>query len=172
MGSSSHAFADLKALIQSPLEKERLAFSLFKPGLPQGGITALWGCGKTELAVQFLAEHPESQAAWIEEKLSVFPFGFLQKHIQLQRILFVESKTQTEWATLQILKSQAFPIVILYSENCEARPLRRFQLAAERSQTCFIWLTTKPPAGWMVSLSLYVQRTSTGLQTQLLKQRF
>lgn len=170
--SSSQALAELRSLIQAPLTKESLAFSLFAPGLPQGGITAICGYGKTELAVQLLAEHPELQAAWIEEKLSVFPFGFLQRQVHLNRILFVESKAQTEWAVLQTLKSQAFPIVILYSESCETRALRRFQLAAEKAQTCFLWLTTKPPAGWMVSLSLHVHQTESGLQTERLKQRF
>ncbi len=155
--------AELKSLLQAPAEKENLAFSLWPSGLSRGGITAIYGCGKTEFVAQFLFEHPDLQVAWIEEQLSIFPFGFLQRQIHLHRILFVESKTQTEWTVLQILKSQAFPVVVLYSESCDDKALRRFQLAAEKAQTCFLWLTLKSPSGWMVQRILHVQRSKDKL---------
>ncbi len=171
---------ELKSLVGIKAPKETFDFSLLHEGVPKGAITEVIGNGKTEFALALLAEHPETRVAWIEESLSVYPFGFLQRNVQLGRVLFVESGTETCWSALQVLKAQVFQIVVLYSESLGLSHLRKIQLAAEKSQAAVLWLTPESRALWPVSLQVQVSRNvsytpgdeAEGLTGQVLRRRY
>ncbi len=163
---------ELKVYLQSHIKKELLSFSKLESGIPKGGITAISGSGKTKLALQFLSEHPDFQVAWIEKSFSAFPFCFLQHNLNLQNVLFAETKDALEWTVLQALKAQAFSVVVVYAETISTSALRRFQLASEKSQCALIWLTVAHPTLWTVSLQIQTQKTAMGLQPFVLRQRF
>jgi hypothetical protein len=102
---------------------------------------------------------------------SISPFALSQRHLNLQRILFVESGVDTEWAILQTLKAQIFEIVIFYVDNFEVTSLRRIQLAVEKSGVVAIWLTEKPRGYWPISLQLGMRKKESGLEPCILKQK-
>ncbi len=138
------------------------------PGLPRGGligISGVAGAGKTELVLKFLAANPGVSVAWIEESFSVYPCAFPQFGVGLDRVLFVElAGSQQEdplWVVHQIIKSQAFGIVVLCSEPAgDPVVLRRLQIAAEKNSCSVILLTEKPAqaSSWPLSVQLQVSR--------------
>lgn len=148
--SKALSLEELKRLLQVK-EKENLSCSLLESGIPKGVITEITGTGKTEFVLAFLREHPTLRVAWIEENFSVYPFGFMQRNVSLDRILFVESGTSdTLWSVLQVLKSQIFSVVVVYAENLDLMALRKIQLASEKSGSATLWLTAKSRALWPV----------------------
>ena len=166
------SLAEIKALIQTKTQRQTLPFSLLSSnGLPKGPITAVTGPGKTEFALQLLAEHPELKAAWIEERFSVFPFAFLQKNVSLNRVLFIDAASEIFWATLQALRAQIFEVVIFYCESCDENALRRIQLEAERSQAATLLLTTAQNALWPVSMQIEMVRENQTLRAEVIRQR-
>ena len=166
------SLTELRELLQKTQPtREWLKCSGVDRGLPKGAITEISGCGKTELVVRLLGENPGLRAAWVEQKFSIFPFAFLQRAVDLERILFVEGGVETEWSLLQILKSQAFPVVVAYLEKTDVRTLRRWQLTAEKSGAALVWLTQKPQSLWPVSLQIRVERSEADLHVQVLKRK-
>ena len=153
----TYSLEELKTLLRAETEKKSLSCVGIPCGIPQGGITQVSGPGKTELVLKFLEQHPELRIAWIEEAFSVFPFAFLQRKIGLDRVLFVDARDQTLWATLQVLKSQCFPVVLLYAESMDIKDIRRVQLAAERSHAAVLWLSPSGLAAWAVSLQIQLK---------------
>lgn len=151
---------ELRSLVGVKTQKESFDFSLLHEGVPKGAITEVIGSGKTEFVLALLAEQAETKVAWIEESFSVYPFGFLQRNVQLGRVLFVESGAETCWSALQVLKAQVFQIVVLYSESLGLNELRKIQLAAEKSQVAVLWLTAESRGLWPVSLQVKVGRQS------------
>src|SRR5689334_3582501 len=119
----STAFHELKDLLSVKTTKESFATSLVSEGIPKGSITEISGPGKTELVLALLKENQSATVAWIEEKFSVYPFGFIQRSVSLNRVLFVDAGSETCWSALQILKSQAFQILIIYSDNLDLQDL-------------------------------------------------
>lgn len=154
-----------------PARREVLSCSSLPRGLPKGAITELYGAGKTEFVARVLAEHPLLRAAWIEERLSVFPFALLQRNISLDRVLFVEAGAETLWTALQVLRSQLFPIVILYGEGWELNALRRIQLATEKSQAATLWLTGRAQNLWPVSLQLKIEKHDEEVRAYVVRER-
>lgn len=139
--------------------------------IPVGALTAISGSGKTSFVSNFIAEHPELRVVWIESKFSIFPFAILQKKISLDRILFVEAGEQCEWTVLQVLKSQVFSIVVLYTEQVPLKSLRRFQIASEKAGASFIWLTSHPQLLWPIHLEIEVKKAQEVLTATVLRQR-
>lgn len=164
--------AELRSLLSFQSQREFLPLIFFQgAGIPKGAITEISGVGKTEFVVQLLVEHPAERVAWIEKKFSIFPFALRQRHLNLQRILFVESGSETEWVILQILKAQIFKIVIFYVDDFEITSLRRIQLATEKSGVVAIWLTERPHQHWPISLQLAMNKQERGLEPNILKQK-
>ncbi len=160
---------ELKALIQTKTQREFTPCPALPCGIPKGAITAIFGPGKTEFALQFIAHHPDLvhhphlKIAWIEEQFSAFPFGFYQRKIQPGRILFIDAATEIFWATLQVLRAQVFPVVVFYSADCELNTLRRIQLETERSNRTTLWLAPSMPSLWPISLGIEIEKTQGGL---------
>lgn len=151
-------FQELRAQVHAHYQKQTLSCSLVGQGIPRGAITEITGVGKTELAVRLIAEHPALRVAWIEEKLSIFPFALLQRGIGLDRVLFVDAGPDLAWSVLQVLKAQLFPVVVVYAENLDLNTLRRVQLAAETANAATLWLADEPKNLWPVSLQLQSYR--------------
>lgn len=163
---------NLKHLLADRTEKEVLPFSLLPCGITRGAITEISGTGKTEFVLHFLKENPELKIAWIEKSFSAYPFAFLQKEIDLKRILFIDGQKDLDWCVYQALRSQAFQSVVVYCENLSLKSLRRIQLHSEKSLASTIWLTDEPKSAWPVSLRLHVERGDKGeLRPTVLKRR-
>ncbi|MBI2711912.1 MAG: hypothetical protein HYX41_03460 [Bdellovibrio sp.] len=153
-------------------QKKKLSFSFLKEGLPLGSLMEVCGpagAGKTEVVLKFLSEHPELRVAWIEENLSIYPTAFEQNKVSLQRVLFVETSRYL-WAVLQILKSQAFGIVVLsasisnrHSDLLDEIERRRIQIAAEKASASVIVIdeSTTSQGSWPFTVQLYVTRCRT-----------
>lgn len=138
--------------------KETHPFSLFAQGFPKGSVVEIFGPGKTEFLVKFLAENKGLRVAWIEPQITIYPFAFLQRDVDLSRILFVEADKENVWATLQILQAQIFQVVALSFQNFDDRNLRKIQLAAEKSQALVVLLNKESTASWVPSVQLHVER--------------
>lgn len=149
----------LKTVVNTRMVQEVLPCSFLSSGLPRGGITEISGWGKTELTVQFIAEHPQARVAWIEDCFSLFPSSFLQRQIDLERVLFVQAKDQLSWSVLQILKAQIFTIVVICGESLVLKEIRRMQLAAERAGAVVIWLTRQSKSFYPIRLRLQIVRS-------------
>ena len=141
-------------------------FSLLQPtGIPRGALTEIsgaHGAGKTEVVLQFLAEHTEVRTAWIEDKMTAYPVAFPQNGVALNRVLFAQAGRDPLWTAHQILRSGIFPIVVLMAGAINELELRRLQLSAEKSDSSVITLTEKPTLTrtWPIRLQLAVSRKS------------
>ncbi len=146
-------------VFDSHLAREAFPYSRLSSGLPRGILVELTGPGKTEHAVQLLAENSQLRAAWVEQRFSLLPSAFVQRQANLEKIFFVEGGQQSAWAASTILRSQLFPFLIYHAPFGETRELRRFQLLAERSNTTMILLAEKPleERAWPIRLSLAVR---------------
>ncbi|MCB0343015.1 MAG: hypothetical protein H6626_11300 [Pseudobdellovibrionaceae bacterium] len=149
--------------------------SSLRSGIPQGAITQVAGAGKTEFVVRFLAENPQLRAAWVEKEFSIYPCGIIQRHVQLQRILFVEAGTvaQTIWSVLQILRSQLFQVVVADVPTPELKVLRRLQLASEKAGAALIMLDERLANAWPIQLqvSAYREKIFSSAEAKAVKQR-
>jgi len=139
-------------------EREFLHNSNEEISIPKGAITQVVGPGKTEALVKFLAQSAPLKIAWIEDSLSIYPNAILQRQLNLNRILFTEAGKDYVWASLQILASSLFDVVILSLDSTtqikDLRTLRRLQLAAEKSKCSFILLVDQAIKAWPISLHL------------------
>ena len=85
--------------------------------IPVGAITQVTGPGKTEGLVKFVSElmknQPKLRLAWVENEISIYPCALAQRKLNLQNILFTEAHNDYVWATLQILASGLFEVVVL-----------------------------------------------------------
>jgi len=150
-------FAELKNLVgtlDGSLLREEWPSSGTTTGLPKGAITEICGSGKTEFVVSFLREHSTLRVAWVEQTLSVYPCGILQRKVDLNRILFVEAGNEFPWVVQQLLKSNLFEIVVLFSAVENMKMLRRFQLSVEKAHVTLILLSEDLSNGWPVALQL------------------
>jgi hypothetical protein len=144
-----HAFA--------PKTRERLSFSLYPEGIPRGALTQLLGPGSTEAMLQLFSEHPGEKMAWVEQRLTAYPPGFVQKGANLNCLLFVEGGEHFTWALAQLLRSQLFKVVVaaspLRGEGVELG-LRRLQLAAEQSGSALVLTAECEGPSWPLRLRL------------------
>jgi hypothetical protein len=150
-----------------PQAAARLACRLYPAGLPLGQLVLIQGSGRTEAVARLLAQHPDLGAAWVEERLSAYPPGLAQRGVALERLLFVESGAQGPWALAQLLRSQAFPVLVAASAQPEAG-LRRLQLAAEHSQALVLLLA--PPLGGAWAMRLRLRCVGRGEQMRLVEE--
>lgn len=165
-------FAEIKELVQSKARRESIPCSTLPCGIPKGAITEISGAGKTEFVLNFLAEKADLKVAWAEEHFSIFPFGFQQRNVSLSRILFVDARNEIEWVILQLLRAQIFQVVVMYADQIELDSLRRMQLAAEKASAACIWLAPQAQSHWPVRLQLRVTRSTFGIRSEILRQKF
>ncbi len=135
--------------------RPRLGFSLHAPGLLRGGLTHLDGPARVEAALRLLSEHPGQRAAWIEARLSAYPPAFVQRGVDLARLLFVEAKGYFPWAVQELARSQVFGILAVAAPLPDARSLRRLQLAAERAGCAVLLAAPLPGEAWPVRERLW-----------------
>lgn len=178
--------------------KKFLPFSILSRGIPLGALIEVSGPaggGKTEVVLQFLAENPQLKVAWVENSMTIYPCVFLEKKLELNRVLFVET-LDLLWVAHQVLKSQIFGVLVLpptrvvlnssSHDSSHSRgegliaqinevQLRRLQIAAEKAQVSVFLLTEMAleEGAWPISVQIQVRReTKTGnLQLTLLKCR-
>jgi len=93
-------------------QRECVPFSYLDQGLPRGALMQICGQGKRELVFEFLAQNPNLNIAWVEEKLTLFPPAILQRQVSLERILFNEAGREVSWVVLQLLRSQLFQFIL------------------------------------------------------------
>ena len=150
--------------------KKRRSCSFYEEGFSVGSIVEITGPGKTELVCQFLKENSEIKAAWIENEITVNPYGLFQKGVKLENILFIESKEEEFWCLTQALQSGCFEAVI----SCgvfEEKELRRFQLLAESSSSHFFLLSEDLHNSWVPQLQLKVSKKKKGVNVQVARKR-
>lgn len=151
-----------------PPSRDALFWEQAERAVPRGAITEIsgpFGSGKTEAVVHFIAKHQETlgRVAWIEDRFTAYPTGFLQHGVQLSRMLFIEGGTESLWAAHQVLRSQLFGAVVLFvrdsilSVHQPRVELRKLQLSAEQSNACMFLLTHQPRpqgASWPLAMQL------------------
>jgi hypothetical protein len=129
-------------------------------GIPRGGLVEICGHGKTEAVAKLLAEHAHMPVAWIEKDFSLLPSALIQRGVLLDKIFFVEGKSECAWAATLVLRSQIFPFLVYHAPFGEEKELRRFQLLAERFRSTMLLLTEeKPTLAWPISLSLEMEKS-------------
>ena len=165
-----------------PPAREALFWEKADALVPRGALTEISGpigSGKTEAVLNFLAEHQQSlgRVAWIEDRFTAYPTGFLQQGVDLSRLLFIEGGNESVWAAHQVLRSQVFGAVVLFvreSTLSASEPrieLRRLQLSAEQSNACVFLLTHQPrPQGASWPLALQLQADPQSRRLKILKQ--
>lgn len=150
-----------------PQSRPMLSFSLYPEGIPLGALTQILGSGSTEAIVQLFSEHATEKVAWVEQRLSAYPPGFVQRGVNLNGLLFVEGGEHSAWALAQILRSQLFKVVVAASPlrglGAELG-LRRLQLAAEHSGSAMIVAAECEGPLWPLRLRLQA-RQEAGLLT-------
>jgi hypothetical protein len=139
--------------------REHFPFSSVIRGIPRGAVTNIYGIGKTEITLGFLAENQSAKIAWIEDRFSIFPCGVLQRKVDLDRILFSEAGREYIWTALQVLRSQIFQIVVVLGHPKDQSIIRRLQLTAEKSNVALILLSDSPIKAWGVSLAIRASRS-------------
>ncbi len=80
----------------------------------------------------------------------------------LDLLLFVEGGEHFIWALTELVRSQAFKVLVVASPVAEELDLRRLQLAAEQSQAGVILLSAEPQWAWPIRSHLKVERDPNG----------
>lgn len=146
------SLVELKALLKPKETSAGLFFSHLNAQVAQGALTEWSGAAKTEALFCFLKEHTSKKVVWIEPQFTLYPPSMLQRGININNILFIETPCEFIWSCFQILKSQAFDILVLsLSRHLTEKCLRRLQIATEKTQMVFMLLCTEPhPTAWPI----------------------
>ena len=128
--------------------------------IPQGALVSVSGVAKTQWLAQLLAVNHTWRVAWIEESATIYPVGFMQHSIDLNRILFVEAASHWLWAAKQVADSQIFNVLILTINSFDEKMLRRLQIDAEKNGTTTFVLQEEANTAWPFTLSLHTDRHS------------
>ncbi len=163
----------------TPIQRPGFPFSMIEGEIPRGAlveVSGALGCGKTEAVLQLLSENPEVRTAWVEENLTLYPVAFQQLRARLERMLFVDASRESElalWSAQQILRSEAFGILVLVAHDLTELALRRLQLAAERVGTTVILLSDQSShvGNWPMAMQLEVGRVNGRIEARVLKRR-
>jgi hypothetical protein len=109
------------------------------------------------MVLKFLEEHPGLRAAWVEERLSAYPPGFVQQGLKLDCLLFVQGGEHFAWALHELVRSQVFPVVVVGSPlkgGDAGLELRRLQIAAKHASAVVIVAAEVEGALWPLKLRL------------------
>ena len=151
----------LETAFAKPKTWGSLAFSLYPEGIPVGSLTQILGPGSTEALLRLFGEHPAAKVAWVEERLTAYPPGFVQGGANLNCLLFVEGGGHFAWALAQLLRSQLFQVVVAASPlkgQGQGLELRRLQLAAEQAGCAMILAAECEGPLWPLRLRLEAKR--------------
>ena len=134
--------------------------------LPGGG----WPLG----ALSVLSKQARWQT-WITPPHTPYAPALNDNGIELSRILLVRPSRQQDalWAAEESLRSGGCSVVLFWTQHLGRTPLRRLQLAAERSQTWMICFCTGPAVDPHTSAALRIQcqPDPDGIQLNILKCR-
>ena len=112
---------------------------------------------------------------WITPPHTPFAPALNDNGIELSRILLVRPSRQQDalWAAEESLRSGGCSVVLFWTQHLGRTPLRRLQLAAERSQTWMICFCTGPAVDPHTSAALRIQcqPDPDGIQLNILKCR-
>lgn len=153
----------LPGVLTAPPQRDYAACAPFPRGIPRGAITRVTaeaGLGKTEVIARFLAEQPELETAWVEERLSIYPRALAERGVALERVVFVEAGEEVAWACTQALQSGAFGALVCSSGTGLGEVwLRRIQLAAEKAGAFVLILSDHASrrGSWAVAEELELQ---------------
>lgn len=124
------------------------------------------GSGKTRWLLRELGRAPQARIAWIENGVTAYPCAFAEHGVSVQRVLFVDcpSREKVLWSARQILKSQAFGVVVFGDVKpglLDEMDLRRLQLMAEKSKATIVLLSEQPTrqGAWPISVQLEIARS-------------
>ena len=158
---------ELKWVSADQLAGDFFPFSKLPRGIPRSAITE-WvspgGCGKTEMALQFLAENPNLQVVWVEDQITFYPPVLSQYGISHERVLFLEGGQNSFWALTQALLSGLFQIAVVSSAFSRffksELETRRVQLLAEKTHAAVLVLSESlgEQASWAVTLQTQILR--------------
>lgn len=155
-------------LIDGSRPREKRIFSQFSEGFPVGRLSEICGQGKTEFIALFLKETAPTRIAWVEQELTINPYGLWQRGVDLASITFIETN-DLSWTIQQVLQSQIFLTVILSQLSFQERDLRRFQLLVEKSSSVLILLSETLHRSWVPSLQIEVSHPH--LKAQIVRKR-
>jgi hypothetical protein len=168
----------LAAAPASPSGYAQLDAQLPGGGWPQGALTELLlerpGIGELSLLMPALARlSAESRRiALVHPPYRVCAPAWVQHGIRLEQLLLLDSISGAEalWAAEQILRSEAFGALLLWSRSIHEKELRRLQLAAEQAQA-LVFLFRPCTAADQFSPAALRLRLSAGLHIEVLKSR-
>lgn len=152
-------------------QRPKTEFSLFPSGFPQGCLVEITGFGKTSVLAAFLKENSQFKVAWIERALSINPYSLLQHGVHLEKVLFIEAKTEIAWCLTQALQAGCFQVIVVSNEKFSEKDLRRYQLSTEKCASHFFLLNEDIHNSWAIALQLRTHRDKKKLQLEILKQR-
>ncbi len=169
--SSIQVLRNLVGAIQEPHERKFFKYPQIPQGIPQGGISEICGLGKSEFIMRLMLENPQIKLAWVEGCISLNPWAVVQKGVECQRLLFIETIHESIWVLLQLIQSQLFPVVVWNKGNSskpfDERSLRRLQLACEKSGSSLILLSEHFQNSWSVKMQCEVQRIGQSNELQV-----
>lgn len=164
---------ELKKNFRAVDPRPQLSFSRLKTSIPMGclvEISAEPGLGAAELILSLAAEHPHLRIACLEEDNRIFPRAFPQHRVSLDRILFVETGSQTLWTLQQLLKSGLFQILIVRGAIDGSSNLKRLQLLSEAVPAIVLFWTDRPSEinTWYYQLQIHIPHRN---KFEVLRQR-
>ena len=118
--------------------------------LPQGALVEWCGDAAESALCHFFRRFPETQLAWMQRKITVYPPALPERGVALKRVFFLEVEASSDWAwsLQQCLRSGLFQFVVAYTEDLPEKRqdlfLRKCQLLGERSRTTTCLVSRKP----------------------------
>lgn len=150
------------SLCASPTPPDRLKSSSYLSGIPCGVLTEITGTAKIEWLFQFLAENPEHKVLWLESTFRLLPPAALQRGVNLNQIIFVETKTDIFAHLRRAIQSQVFKCIIAPSAFAEMRLLNTLRVITKHANVATLLVANTPTRSWTIGLQLDIHRDLSG----------
>lgn len=119
-------------------------------GLPQPGLVELsgvLGSGRTRLALSLVAQRTRTQqqpVAWVDPERRLFPPAAADHGVVLSRLLVVRpTADRLGWAVEQLVRSGAFPLVVVADPHRVGRAGQRWARASETGLCTLVVLSER-----------------------------